>query len=350
VNNDTNLDLLVDLSGSNSVGVFLGVGNGQFNLAVNWGTLPGAALALAVADFNQDSKKDIAAVHPNANAVAILMGEGTGAFAVPKVVVGENLRGARLVTADFNSDGRPDVAIPQDFANYVLIYLTNALGELSAPSFYFIGKPGVSIVTGDLNHDGKADLVFGHSFASNPAVVSVLLGNGSGGFTSPTTFTVATSNVPSKVVVLGNFDGDTHLDLAVLQESFSGNTVIAVLKGDGAGNFGAPTLLTSSGTTGWLDVGDVNSDGSLDLVLAGFSPAVVSFLLGDGLGGFSSGAYAPAPFLGGAGYLRLADINNDSRPDVITLHRDANRISLLLNNGTGWAQHYDNRCQRGIYY
>jgi hypothetical protein len=335
-NNDSKADLLVDISSASSVGVLLGQGNGQFAAAHYSSTLPDAALAMATGDFNQDGKLDLVTTHSGANAIAVLLGDGANAFAAPSVIVDLNLRGGKILTADFNSDGRADIAVPQSFGNYVLIYLNDAMGGVSAPAFSFIGRPAISMATGDFNHDGKADLVFGHDLTSGPSYVSVLLGNGSGGFAGPTTFNVGgTSNVPSQVIVTGNFDADSHLDLAVLLDSsFGGDTKIALLRGDGAGGFSAPVYINMAGSSGGLATADFNGDGKLDLGVAGVFPSVLTILVGDGLGGFSPGSSTPATSPGGN--LRVADLNKDGRPDLISANPNATQLLLFLNSGSGF--------------
>src|SRR2546422_7828406 len=70
------------------------------------------------------------------------------------------------------------------------------------------GSGPVSVAIGDLNGDGKPDLAVANI---NSATVSVLLGNGAGGFGAKTDFTTG-PNPPS--VALGALDGDCQPQLA----------------------------------------------------------------------------------------------------------------------------------------
>ena len=74
----------------------------------------------------------------------------------------------------------------------------------------FPAEPGMlSVAVGNFNGDSAPDLAVANESSNN---VSILLGNGSGGFTGPTNF--AAGSTPIGVAV-GDFNGDSHPDLAV---------------------------------------------------------------------------------------------------------------------------------------
>src|SRR5207248_2451594 len=99
-------------------------------------------------------------------------------------------------------------------------------------------------------------------------------GNGSGGFSGPTTFSINTGNMQTEIIIPGKFDADDNVDLVLLIGTFPGNFV-KLLRGDGSGGFGPASLIPSSGSTTWIDSGDFNGDGKTDLALANFSPSSV---------------------------------------------------------------------------
>ena len=85
------------------------------------------------------------------------------------------------------------------------------------------------MAVGDFNGDGKQDLAVANIFTRD---VSILLGNGTGNFGSPTNFPVGSNvfNVSGAFVAVGDFSGDSKQDLAAAS---SGNsTSVSILLRD----------------------------------------------------------------------------------------------------------------------
>ena len=80
---------------------------------------------LAVGDFNQDGKPDLAVANNADNSVSILLGNGEGTFR-PKIdfPVGAGVQG--IVVEDFNGDGKPDVATANFDASTITILLNTS--------------------------------------------------------------------------------------------------------------------------------------------------------------------------------------------------------------------------------
>ena len=149
----------------------------------------------------------------------------------------------------------------------------------------------------------------------------MLRGDGRGTFTGPTNF--AAGDHP-RSVVLGDFTGDGRLDAAVAISDFH----VAVLFGDGAGNFGPPALFSVGpgrpGSTNHSAVagGDLNRDGHLDLACAGQGTSAVSVLLGDGTGQLAAPRLIPQ--FNAPKSIALADFDGDGHLDI-----------AITNNGPG---------------
>src|SRR6185436_16113160 len=78
LNGDGRLDLVVGNDGSNSLGVFLGNGNGTFQAQSTFptGLRP---VAVTVTDVNGDGKPDLVAVSYSSASVSVVLGNGDGA-------------------------------------------------------------------------------------------------------------------------------------------------------------------------------------------------------------------------------------------------------------------------------
>jgi hypothetical protein len=85
-------------------------------------------------------------------------------------------------------------------------------------------------------------------------------------------------------VVAGDFNNDGHLDLVTANQ----NDTVSVLLGDGRGGFGAASNFASGAGLWSMEVGDFDGDGQLDLVTADQSLRYVSVLMGNGDGTFRS--------------------------------------------------------------
>jgi hypothetical protein len=183
-----------------------------------------------------------------------------------------------LAAGDFNGDGRPDLVASRNFSAVVSVLAGDGMGGFGEAVPAPLGSITPSSLTvGDFNGDGRTDLAL-TSGSDTSGVVSILLSNVAGGFTAPRNFSVAGRPV---FVAVGEFNGDSRPDLVTLN---SGS--ISILPGSGDGSFGAainfsdPSRLSSPITA---VIGDFNGDGKADLVVASGFIAVVLF--GDGAGG-----------------------------------------------------------------
>jgi len=152
------------------------------------------------------------------------------------------------------------------------------------------GSTPRGVAEGKFDGDNELDLAIANSGGSS---VTVLLGDGAGGFSAAPGSPFATGVQPASVAV-ADFNGDGNPDLAIGAGQFSG---VMVLLGDGAGGFSAaPGSPFPTGSIPFsVAVGDFNGDHKLDLVTANVGDNNVTVLLGDGAGGFSAAPGSPFP-------------------------------------------------------
>ncbi len=231
-----------------------------------------------------------------------------------------------LAAGDMNGDGQPDLVVLNEPGYFSI--LTNTYGGF-AKSFAASGGGSTprALAIGDFNEDGSKDLAIANSGSNDVSIVPLQLGGPGAG--SPTQVPVggqATS------IVAGQFDADSHLDLAVVRKNVGD---VYVLFGDGTGQFTpGPSLGSGASLTGLL-AGDVNGDHHPDLVVVDGATGTSQLLvfLGDGLGGFT--AKPPVPAGDTAVALALADVNHDGHPDVVVADAGSNLLTVLLGDGTG---------------
>src|SRR5439155_22316764 len=114
---------------------------------------------------------------------------------------------ASVAVGDINGDGKLDLAVSTPESNNVSILLGNGAGGFSAATNFAVGAGPWSVAVGDFNGDGKLDLAVSNLASNN---VSIFLSNGTGGLISARNFGVggAPSSMP-----LSNINVDAKLAL-----------------------------------------------------------------------------------------------------------------------------------------
>jgi hypothetical protein len=195
------------------------------------------------------------------------------------------------------------------------------------------GSPG-AVVIADFDGDGHADLAVANG---DDATVSILLNEGDGRFRAQVTY--ATSPLPLSIAV-ADFDGDGVPDLAVAcAGGASPGTTVSVLRGNGDGTF-APKTDVPVFLGPWTVVAaDVNGDGKPDLVSGNWlvypvASSSVSVSLNDGNGGFES-AMTDQTSYSAPRSLALGDLDGDGALDLVVANADAVGFTVQLGHGDG---------------
>jgi probable HAF family extracellular repeat protein len=295
--------------------ILLGDGAGHFGF---FSELPIGGRAAA--DFNGDGKQDLVALD-SSNAV-IHLGDGTGHFSFANSVDTGCASPFQVAVADFNGDGKLDLTTACYFTDTVTVLLGNGAGGFGAPASFNVSDGPQGFAVGDFNGDGKQDL----AVACMPAgVISILIGDGAGSFGAATNFNAG--DTPRDIEV-GDFNGDGKQDLAV---SNPNTNTVSVILGNGSGGFGLPASFpVGSNPQTVIAVGDFNGDGKQDLAVPNFGSSNVSILLGNGSGGFASTTtfnVGLSPF-----GVTVGDFNGDGKQDLATANWDSNNVSILLRD------------------
>jgi len=233
----------------------------------------------------------------------------------PPVDFGAGLSPLAMVAADFDADGRVDLATANQDDYTVSVLLGNGKGTFQTPRTLFAGAgySSGSLVAADLNRDGKVDLVTFNLYSSS---ITLLFGNGDGTFQAPQSIGLPPQLPP----------GWTGPDYLVQYLDWNGTDPLAQHLGD-------------------LAVGDMNGDGTLDLVAGGTIGYMTvthywgsepeyqyyTFNFANVLLGNSDGTLSPAivtPVAGGFP-LHTEDFNNDGRLDIVL------NGGAALGNGDG---------------
>jgi hypothetical protein len=237
-----------------------------------------------------------------------------------------------VTAADFNGDGKIDLATANFNSKDISILLGTGTGSFGVATNFSLGlgvTDPISIINSDFNGDNKIDLAIANKSSLN---VSILLGTGTGSFSSAVNFSVGSGPVGPSSILSADFNGDGKKDLAAT--NYNPGTV-CILFGNGLGSFSsAVNYTTSNGGSNGIVSADFNSDGKIDLATVNYGIGDVSILFGNGIGGFS----AATNFTTGSSTsaaITTEDFNLDGKPDVATANNSSNNSSVLLNTGSG---------------
>jgi FG-GAP-like repeat len=226
----------------------------------------------------------------------------------------------------------------------LLLAATICQGGFRPPMNYSVNPSPTSIVKGDFNGDGNLDLIVtgcGDNQCATTGAVIVLLGQGNGKFVRADQFVAGPPNSTADTLASGDFNGDGTPDLVVVNNGVNQFGTVSILLGDGHGGFFAPVSYSVGGSTPvWPVVADFNGDGNVDVAVSVTTTNSVAVLLGNG-----DGTFGPAVNYGVGSSpqgITVADVNQDGKPDVISADEcgdDPNcrdgTVSVLLGKGDG---------------
>ena len=153
--------------------------------------------------------------------------------------------------------------------------------------------------------------------------------------TSPPTLTTGTN--PDSVDV-GDVNDDGRVDIVVANYN-SDN--VSVFLGNGDGTYQTPLLFSVSPNPSSVVVADFNNDCKLDIATSSFSSNNICVLLNTGIDGANTVSFKAQtlPLLGtGIKALAKLDFNGDKTIDLISVNSTSNNISLLFGKGDGTFQ------------
>ena len=341
-NQDGNMDLAVNCTGFDVVAILFGDGQGGFTLG---GHFPVDTLTkgLQVGDVNRDGHLDLVNCANWGYDETVLLGDGLGSFhwAAPPTEIDGDGEPVRLLLRDFNKDGLLDIFVNAPDDNKVVLYFGDGKGNFPGPDLEIEGvQQPYGMDAGDLNSDGNLDAAVCGLNPTGPSVVTVMLGDGAGGF-ALSTFSV--NDLPSSCKI-ADMNNDGIPDI-VVGGAVPGNTTgnfLSTYLGNGRGVFAlVQTVQLGPGNLkGDIAIGDFDEDGNLDVAfpVTGLQTqhehsTKVDLFFGDGHGHLSAG---PVLTVGQEPHTVIAvDVNHDGHLDLAVTNRTDGTVTVLLGDGHG---------------
>ncbi len=342
---DAFLDVATANNTSNDVVILAGDGTGRFSATTRLATPVGDAgqrpNSIAVGDVDDDGNIDIVTTNNATDDVSLFRGLGNGQYGGAEIFTtrvgagGDNP--VDIVITDVTNDGVQDVIVACSTSDDVVVLAASG-GNLAAPQRFstLLGDGGdnpTRLAVFDVTQDGVKDLITANSTSHD---ISILPGLGAGvAFGSPVILSnlapgdIATS--PRELHV-GDFNNDSIADIAVANGSTAD---VSIFMGSGDGEFEEMKAYSSrnnfldGGSPIILKIGDINGDGTEDLVMATSSSVSAMAGLGDGLfTPLQVDALASVP--GSA----VGDLDGDGLLDFVSIINTQMQSQIQIYNGS----------------
>jgi FG-GAP-like repeat len=368
MNGDGHVDLMVPSergAGSGTPAIFLGDGKGNWTYwaQAKWPYRIDYGSA-AVADFNKDKKMDVAfGVH--LEGVIVLFGDGKGNFTEAKRE--RKFPSRRVVATDVDGDGWTDVVALWEGplargremrdASYsgLRAYLNRDKGKTWEGVNLAERKYGISgdwLTVANLNGDKFPDFVGSTMYNNSTHIVWLSSPNeplkytpydddeglvipGRGTYHAVTAAPFSQKNVEDAVVAsVRGWPEKLDPQLVAKPPMTSVVGLDHVTFTPAAKR--TPILRFPAGRPiAGLGHGDFDRDGKQDVLFTRHDPREAVLLVGDGNGGFSRAQVEGLTIAPQRNYdLTVADVNDDSRPDVIVMYEADSATALSAKNGS----------------
>jgi hypothetical protein len=195
--------------------VFFGSPEESYLPMTNYSTgINSSPRSITIGDLNKDNRLDIVVANSDSGNIGIFLGLGFGDFGVQTTLsTGNGSMPYSVGLGNFDDDNQLDIAVANFGNGNVGIFLGDGNGNFTRQSTYSVGLvyDPYSLVVGDVNNDTKLDIVVANFKSSN---LAILFGVGDGTFVNKTIIPMGYNSWPS-FVALAHINNDYLLDIAV---------------------------------------------------------------------------------------------------------------------------------------
>jgi len=245
--------------------------------------------------------------------------------------------------SDIDGDGKPDIIVANYTAGSISVFRnTSTSGSLDISNFsrkdFVSGTNATFISVADLDNDGKQDLIVANQGENSISILKNISISGNVLFNSPVKITTPLTPIG---IGIGDFDRNGWLDIVTANH---GNNTVSIFTNKGVfnslagSNFNTGFTLTTGLNPITLDVADLDGDNKMDIAVGNYGSKTVSVFKNNYATGFlnSNSFSSKIDFNAGnsPGYLKLGDMDGDSKLDIVVLAEGANSVGILRNTST----------------
>jgi gliding motility-associated-like protein len=299
------------------------------------------SLNISCRDIDGDGLADLAVSRSGGNSIYVLHNQSTvGAisFGAPIELNTSGGLPRKVVIRDLNLDGNPEIIASNQASTDLSVFRnTSTPGSISFGPEVSFGLPATALNSSglaveDLNGDDKPEIVVNPFLNSN---IYIFQNNSTAG--GPVGFRpVALFNVSGNLsnLVIGDLDGDNRPDIAVSRFLTSDVSVLLNQSANSSDpiSFGTPNIISTIDLPQGLDLGDIDGDGLLDMVVASASDNLRMTLLRNiSIPGDFSFERFDLDVNDKSRNVKIGDINGDAKPDIAFNGIFNNELGVLLN-------------------
>lgn len=279
-NNDKQLDIAIVGYRTDNISILFGYGDGKFGNITTYSTgYDSNSQTIAIGDFNNDTQLDIVVANSGTDSVSVIFGDKNGTFVSLSTyfLYYAYFEPQAVAVVDLNSDNRLDIVVTINFPCGLVVLYGYGNGSFAEEILYQINVGDIlqAIAVGDLNNDFQQDVLVAN-YATG--YISVLFSDGKGNFTNQTAYSTGYISQPCSIAI-GDINNDKQLDIIVVN---SGTDNVGVLLNYNNGSFANQISYYTSNSTSPISVkiGDFNNDHNFDIAFASPIDNSVNILFG----------------------------------------------------------------------
>jgi hypothetical protein len=300
--------------------VLLGDGRGHFATGYDLGKAADRSYSGRLADMDGDGDLDVVISNDTPDPKLVYLNDGKGRFLVGSTFGRSEWPTRNATVADLDGDARPDIIVANrgdsTAANHVC--LNKGDGRFGSDCQAFSRDPATTITAADFNRDGRIDLAVPHRDGGQSRVY---LAGPNASFSIARTVPFGPPNAAIRMAEAADLDGDSLLDLVVIDEREGAAIYFAQRNGTFLERFplGDRTVVPYA-----LAVRDLNGDGRTDILVGNVeAPSTIYFNRGSGrqfhtirMGDAKGTVYGFA----------IADLDGDGQVDIAAARSDAPNV------------------------